>query len=125
MLVEVKNMWPTAFRTVWICRYPGYLRSRLFTSGQRLDNVRETCCHFGGVSEDCVFVCLLLGWFFNAMVYGVLAKCPILGFSSGHDLMVCGLELCAGLCADSKEPAWDSLSLPSSVPLPYSHALSK
>ena len=37
-------------------------------------------------------------------------KCPTLGFSSGHDLMVCETEPCIGLCAVSVEPAWDSLS---------------
>ena len=38
-------------------------------------------------------------------------KCPALDFSSGHDLTVCGMEPYVGLCADSAEPAWDSLSL--------------
>ena len=33
-----------------------------------------------------------------------------LGFSSGHDLMVRGFKPRVGLCADSVEPAWDSLS---------------
>ena len=33
-----------------------------------------------------------------------------LGFGSGHDLMVGEIESCVGLCADSAEPAWDSLS---------------
>ena len=33
-----------------------------------------------------------------------------LGFSSGHDLMVCESEPCIGVCAGSAEPAWDSLS---------------
>ena len=35
-----------------------------------------------------------------------------LGFSSGHDLMVRGLEPSMGLCAEGSEPAWDSLSPP-------------
>ena len=30
---------------------------------------------------------------------------PALGFGSGHDLPVCGIEPQAGLCADSAEPA--------------------
>ena len=34
----------------------------------------------------------------------------ILVFSSGHDLPVCEFEPRFGLCADSLEPAWDSLS---------------
>ena len=38
-----------------------------------------------------------------------------LDFGSGHDLMVHGIELQAGLCADSTRPAWDSLPL--SLPL--------
>ena len=33
-----------------------------------------------------------------------------LDFGSGHDLMVCEFEPCVRLCADSEEPAWDSLS---------------
>ena len=36
-----------------------------------------------------------------------------LGFSSGHDVAVRGFEPRVGLCADSKETAWDPLSLPS------------
>ena len=39
------------------------------------------------------------------------AKCPILGFGSGHDLAVREFEPRAGLLTDSVEPAWDSLSL--------------
>ena len=37
-------------------------------------------------------------------------KCPALDLSSGHDLMVCGIEPLVRLLADSVEPAWDSLS---------------
>ena len=44
-------------------------------------------------------------------------KQPTLGFGSGHDLMVCEFEPHAGLCADSAEPAWDSLSTLSVPPL--------
>ena len=33
-----------------------------------------------------------------------------LDFGSGHDLMVCEIEPRTGLCAESTEPAWDSLS---------------
>ena len=32
-----------------------------------------------------------------------------LGFGSGHDLTICGIEPCVRLCTDSSEPAWDSL----------------
>ena len=37
-------------------------------------------------------------------------KSPTLGFGSDHDLMVRGFEPHIRLCADSVEPAWDSLS---------------
>ena len=33
-----------------------------------------------------------------------------LGFIPGHDLTVLGIEPHIGPCADSTEPAWDSLS---------------
>ena len=38
-------------------------------------------------------------------------KRRLLIFSSGHDLTVCEIEPRVGLCADSTEPAWESLSL--------------
>ena len=47
---------------------------------------------------------------------------PPLDFSSGHGLMVHGIEPRVGLWAVSTEPAWDFLS-PLSLPLP-THALS-
>ena len=50
-------------------------------------------------------------------------KRPTLGFGSGHDLTVRGVEPHTGLCADSVEPAWDSLSLSVSAP-PLSLSLS-
>ena len=40
-----------------------------------------------------------------------LVKRPTLDFSSAHDLTVCEIESHLGFCADSAEPAWDSLSL--------------
>ena len=40
-----------------------------------------------------------------------LVECPTLGFSSSHDLVVCGIEPWVRLLANSAEPAWDSLSL--------------
>ena len=43
-------------------------------------------------------------------------KRQILGFDSGPDLTIFGFEPHIGLCADSVEPAWDSLSLPLSAP---------
>ena len=45
-----------------------------------------------------------------------------LDFSSGHDLMVHEIEPHCGLCADSVEPAWDSLS--PSLSAPPMHTLS-
>ena len=47
-----------------------------------------------------------------------------LDFSSGHDLTVRGFEPHLGLCTDSAEPAWDSLSLPLSLPFPCLHTRS-
>ena len=37
-------------------------------------------------------------------------KCPAADFDSDRDLTVSEIEACVGLCADSGEPAWDSLS---------------
>ena len=37
-------------------------------------------------------------------------------FSSGHNLTVCGFEPCVRLCADSSEPALDSVSPSLSTP---------
>ena len=42
---------------------------------------------------------------------------PTLDFGSGHDFTVCETEPRVGLCTDSVEPAWDSLS-PLSAPTP-------
>ena len=53
-----------------------------------------------------------------------LVKHPTLGFGSGHDPIVGEFAFPIGLCADSVEPAWDSLSLPLSPPLPPSLFLS-
>ena len=50
-------------------------------------------------------------------------KCPTLDFSSGHDLPVHEIEPCVRLCADSAEPAWDSLPL--SLSLLCWHSLSQ
>ena len=49
-----------------------------------------------------------------------LAKCLTFDFGSGHDLAVCEVEPHVGLCTDSMQSAWDSLSLP----LPCTCALS-
>ena len=48
-----------------------------------------------------------------------------LDFHSGHDLMVCEIELCIGLCADSVELAWNSLSPSLCFSLSLSLSLSK
>ena len=45
-----------------------------------------------------------------------LVKHPALDFGSGHDLMVCGIEPCVTPCAESTEPAWDSISPSFSAP---------
>ena len=47
-----------------------------------------------------------------------------LDFGLGHDLTVHEIEPCVGLCADNKEPAWDSLSLSLPLPCLLAHALS-
>ena len=39
-----------------------------------------------------------------------LVKCPILGFGSGQDLMVCEFKPHIRLITEHAEPAWDSLS---------------
>ena len=48
-----------------------------------------------------------------------LVKRLALDFGSGHDLMVREFKSRVGLCTDSAEPAWDSLSrsLPLSLPV--------
>ena len=45
-------------------------------------------------------------------------QCPTLGFGSGHDLTARAFEPRIGLCADSVEPAWYSLSLSVSLSAP-------
>ena len=52
-------------------------------------------------------------------------KRQTLDFSSGGDLAVRGFEPCTGLCTDSAEPAWESLSPPLCAPLQHSLSLSK
>ena len=47
-----------------------------------------------------------------------LVKRLTLGFGSGHGLLVCEFKPRIGLCADSVEPAWDSLCLPLPLPPP-------
>ena len=50
-------------------------------------------------------------------------KHPTLGFSSGHDLMVCEFKPLIRLCADTVESAWNSL-FPFSLSLLHSHSVS-
>ena len=54
-----------------------------------------------------------------------LAKHPTLDLGSGHGLTVHETELCIRLCADSVEPAWDSLSPSLSAPPLLSLSLSQ
>ena len=54
-----------------------------------------------------------------------LVKHPTLDLSSGHDLTVSGIESHVGLCVDSAEPAWDSLSASLSLALHSFLSLSK
>ena len=51
-------------------------------------------------------------------------KHPSLDLSSGHDLMVREFEPRIRLCADSAEPAWDSLTPSLSAPSPHALSLS-
>ena len=55
-----------------------------------------------------------------------MVKRPTLDFAPSHDLTVCESEPCIGLCADSVEPAWDSLCPSLSAPplLACMHTLS-
>ena len=46
-----------------------------------------------------------------------MAKRLTLGFVLGHDFEVRGFEPRVGLCANSAEPAWDSLPLSLCPPL--------
>ena len=54
----------------------------------------------------------------------LLVKHLTLDFSLGHDLGVRGFEPPCGTCANSLEPAWDSLFFPFSLSLPCSCSLS-
>ena len=67
------------------------------------------------------FICTLLKrsnlgvpeWFSPLRVW-------ILDFSSGHNLTVCRIKPLIGLCVNTADPAWDSLSLPLSLPVSWS-----
>ena len=49
-------------------------------------------------------------------------RSPTPGFGSGRDLTVCEFKPCLKFCADSAEPAWNSLS--PSLSAPPAHAIS-
>ena len=51
-------------------------------------------------------------------------KCLTLDLGSGHNLTVGEVEPRVGLCTDSEEPAWDSLSLSAPPRLMHTHVLS-
>ena len=51
-------------------------------------------------------------------------KHQTLDFGSGHDLEVCDFKPRIGLCTDSEEPPWDSVSLSLSAPPLLGHTLS-
>ena len=55
---------------------------------------------------------MFLQFFLKMSVTGApgSVKRPTLDFGSGHDLMVGGFEPRVGLCTDTVEPAWDSVS---------------
>ena len=63
------------------------------------------CCVDGHLKK--IDLCLMGLW--GAWVARSV-KFPTLDFSAGHDLTICEIKPCVGLCADSAEPAWDSLS---------------
>ena len=54
-----------------------------------------------------------------------LVKVLTLDFSSGHDHMICEIELRVGLCTDNMEPAWNYLSPSLSAPYLLTLSLSK
>ena len=52
-----------------------------------------------------------------------MVGCLTLDFGSGHELTVCEIKPRVGLCTDSAEPAWNSLSPSLSAPLQLTHSL--
>ena len=89
-----------------------------------MEKVRETL-----LTEKRVGVSDITVWKYNNEGAWVaqLVEHPILGFS-GQVLKFPGFEPHIGLCADSREPAWDSLSPSVSAPPPlaltHTHTLS-
>ena len=62
--------------------------------------------------------CLRKFWQGGAWVAHLVER-PPLDFGAGRDFTVCDFESRIGLCADSTEPAWDSLSPSLSLLLPH------
>ena len=83
--------------------------------------------HGGGVGTTWMHFTLLNRTFKNGEDGGTWVaqsvKPPTL--ARVHDLTVCEFEPRTGLRADSVEPAWDSLSLSLSLPLPQLPSLSQ
>lgn len=75
--------------------------------------------------EECQL--LTLNWVSGGAWVAQSVKHPTLDFSSGHDFVVHEIKPSIGLCFDSTEPAWDSLSPPLSAlpPLTFFPSLSK
>ena len=63
-------------------------------------------------APDKVYISYWVAW------VAELVKRRTLDFGSGHDLMVSQMEPRVGVCADSAELAWDSLSPSLSAPPP-------
>ena len=72
--------------------------------------VEETQVPGSPLSQTLLDVLMLQGRVGSWVVQSV--EPPNLDFGSGRDLTVHEIESRGGLCTDSTEPAWDSLSLP-------------
>ena len=68
------------------------------------------------VGRVCVCVCVCVCACVRARWVAQLVK-PELDLGSGHDLMACGFKPHIGLCANSLEPVWDSVSPSAPSPL--------
>ena len=78
------------------------------------------------LSLQCLLLCLAHNYLviitnesgFEGCLMAQLVKHLTLDFSSGNDLtVICEIQTHIGLCTDSVEPAWDSLSSSLSAPL--------
>ena len=87
-------------------------------------NIRSGACTRG--SNKKIHRCgkKTLKYLFRGTWVAQLVKLPTLNLSSGHDLTFHEFNPLIWLCADSAEPAWDSLSLPLSLSPSSTHALS-